>query len=46
MNLKRSKTKKEKRIISINILGNKNKAVSKRSIKIKALEEGTQMQEI
>jgi len=35
------KTKKEKRIISINVLGNKNKPSALNQIKFKALEEGT-----
>jgi leucyl aminopeptidase len=35
------KTKKEKRIISINVLGNKNKPSVQNQIKFKALEEGT-----
>ena len=38
---KKYKTKKEKRIISINILGNKNKPSIKDQLKFKALEEGT-----
>ena len=38
MNLKKYKTKKEKRIISINILGNKNKPSTKDQLKFKALE--------
>jgi len=35
------KTKNEKRLISINILGNKNKTTSQNQLKFKALEEGT-----
>tara|TARA_B100001057_G_scaffold128451_1_gene127544 strand:- start:1763 stop:3220 length:1458 start_codon:yes stop_codon:yes gene_type:complete len=35
------KTKKEKRLISINVLGNKNKKLSQNQLKFKALEEGT-----
>jgi leucyl aminopeptidase len=35
------KTKKEKRIISINVLGNKNRPSVQNQIKFKALEEGT-----
>jgi leucyl aminopeptidase len=35
------KTKKEKRIISISVFGNKNKRSSQNQLKFKALEEGT-----
>jgi len=35
------KTKKEKRLISVNILGNKNKPSPQNQLKFKALEEGT-----
>ena len=35
------KTKKEKRLISINILGNKNQVSAQNQLKFKALEEGT-----
>ena len=35
------KTKKEKRLISINVLGNKNKPSAQSQLKFKALEEGT-----
>ena len=35
------KTKKEKRLISINVFGNKNKSSSQNQLKFKALEEGT-----
>ena len=38
---KKYKTKKEKRNITINVIGNKNKPSSKTQIKFKALEEGT-----
>ena len=38
---KKYKTKKEIRIISINVLGSKNKPSSKDQLKFKALEEGT-----
>ena len=38
---KKYKTKKETRIISINIEGNKNKPSPQRQLKFKALEEGT-----
>ncbi len=38
---KKYKTKKETRILSINILGNKNKPSIKDQLKFKALEEGT-----
>ena len=38
---KRYKTKKETRIISINIIGTKNKPSTKTQLKFKALEEGT-----
>ncbi len=38
---KKYKTKKEKRLISLNILGNKNKPSSQHQLKFKALEEGT-----
>jgi len=35
------KTKKETRVISINVLGNKNKTSTQNQLKFKALEEGT-----
>ena len=35
------KTKKETRLISINVIGNKNKPTSHTQLKFKALEEGT-----
>ena len=35
------KTKKETRLISINVLGNKNKPSAQRQLKFKSLEEGT-----
>ena len=35
------KTKKETRLISINVLGNKNKPSAQNQLKFKALEEGT-----
>ena len=35
------KTKKETRLISINVLGNKNKPSVQNQLKFKALEEGT-----
>ena len=38
---KKYKTKKEKRVITINVIGNKNKPSIKDQIKFKALEEGT-----
>ena len=38
---KKYKTKKETRLISINILGNKNKPHLKEQLKFKAIEEGT-----
>ena len=38
---KKYKTKKEKKIISINVVGNKNKLSLQNQIKFKALEEGT-----
>ncbi len=38
---KKYKTKKEKRLISINVIGNKNIPSSKIQLKFKALEEGT-----
>ena len=38
---KKYKTKKETRIISINVIGNKNKPSTKIQLKFKALEEGT-----
>ena len=38
---KKYKTKKETRLISINILGNKNKPQIKEQLKFKAIEEGT-----
>ena len=38
---KKYKTKKEQRIISINIVGNKNKPSLQNQLKFKALEEGT-----
>ena len=38
---KKYKTKKETRLISINILGNKNKPQLKEQLKFKAIEEGT-----
>ena len=38
---KKYKTKKEKRNIIINVIGNKNKPSSKTQLKFKALEEGT-----
>ena len=41
MNLKKYKTKKETRVISINITGNKNQPSLKDKLKFKALEEGT-----
>ena len=45
MNSKNIKQKKESRVISINILGNKNKPSSNNQSKFKALEEGTFLQE-
>ncbi len=38
---KKYKSKKENRVISINVTGNKNKPSSKSQLKFKALEEGT-----
>ena len=38
---KKYKTKKEKRVISINVTGNKNKPSTQKQLKFKALEEGT-----
>ena len=38
---KKYKTKKEKRVISINVLGLKNKPSIKTQLKFKALEDGT-----
>ena len=38
---KKYKTKKETRIISLNVVGNKNKPSTKHQTKFKALEEGT-----
>ena len=38
---KKYKTKKEKRVISINVKGNKNKPSTQKQLKFKALEEGT-----
>ena len=38
---KKYKTKKEKKIISINVTGNKNKPSNQNQLKFKALEEGT-----
>tara|TARA_A100001015_G_scaffold185800_1_gene206761 strand:- start:4307 stop:5764 length:1458 start_codon:yes stop_codon:yes gene_type:complete len=38
---KKYKTKKETRIISVNVIGNKNKPSIKTQLKFKALEEGT-----
>ena len=38
---KKYKTKKETRLISINVLGNKNKPSAQNQLKFKALEEGT-----
>ena len=38
---KKYKTKKETKIISINVLGNKNKPSTKSQLKFRALEEGT-----
>ena len=38
---KKYKTKKDIRVISINVIGNKDKFLSKDRIKFKALEEGT-----
>ncbi len=38
---KKYKTKKESRIISVNVSGNKNKPSTKTQLKFKALEEGT-----
>ena len=38
---KKYKTKKETRIISLNVIGNKNKPSTKHQTKFKALEEGT-----
>ena len=38
---KKYKTKKETRLISLNILGNKNKPSNQNQLKFKALEEGT-----
>ena len=35
------KSKKDTRLITINVVGNKNKPSTQRSIKFKALEEGT-----
>jgi leucyl aminopeptidase len=38
---KKYKTKKEKKLISINVFGNNNKSLTKNKLKFKALEEGT-----
>ena len=38
---KKYKTKKDTRLISINVIGNKNKPSTKNQLKFKALEEGT-----
>ena len=43
---KKYKTKKNTRVISINVLGNKNKPSVKDQLKFKALEEGTFLLEI
>ena len=40
------KSKKETRLITINISGNKNKPSTQNQLKFKALEEGTFLQEI
>ena len=41
MNLKKYKTKNETRIITLNILGNKNKPSAQNILKFEALEQGT-----
>ena len=41
MNLKNIKQKKNDRIISVSVLGNKNKTSLNDQLKFKALEEGT-----
>ena len=43
---KKYKTKKDTKLISINVVGNKNKPSFQNQLKFKALEEGTFMLEI
>jgi leucyl aminopeptidase len=46
MNLININQKKIKKIISINVIGNKNKISTQNQLRFKALEEGTFLQEI